>query len=436
MIRNALNKILSSLNINVDEASNGLEALKRSSLKIYDLIITDIDMPNMDGFKLCEELKKNPMTEFIPVVILSSYDKETDIEMGFQVGAAAYISKENIQTQVQPVIKELLRKSIFFKDKKVLVVDDSEIIKNIVKDGLIKAGFNVITVNSGKKALEFLWKDKIDLVISDLEMPEMDGMELCKAMHTINELKSIPFILMYSKEYNISMRRMIQLGASACIIKPFEIDQLIVLVEKILSDQFMLLLKEKERLELEQKYMLASMTSLIQALEARDPCTRGHSENVARMVKDMAKSINADISELENLEIAAKLHDIGKIGIPDNVLLKPGKLTDEEYKIIKQHPSIGAEIIKPVSSFANAIPVVLNHHERFDGKGYPEGLKGSKIPFWARLTSVVDVYDALTSNRAYRVAMPRDKALQIIEDSKGTQLCPESVDLFFKYISG
>ena len=436
MIRNALNKILSSLNINVDEASNGLEALKRSSLKIYDLIITDIDMPNMDGFKLCEELKKNPMTEFIPVVILSSYDKETDIEMGFQVGAAAYISKENIQTQVQPVIKELLRKSIFFKDKKVLVVDDSEIIKNIVKDGLIKAGFNVITVNSGKKALEFLWKDKIDLVISDLEMPEMDGMELCKAMHTINELKSIPFILMYCKEYNISMRRMIQLGASACIIKPFEIDQLIVLVEKILSDQFMLLLKEKERLELEQKYMLASMTSLIQALEARDPCTRGHSENVARMVKDMAKSINADISELENLEIAAKLHDIGKIGIPDNVLLKPGKLTDEEYKIIKQHPSIGAEIIKPVSSFANAIPVVLNHHERFDGKGYPEGLKGSKIPFWARLTSVVDVYDALTSNRAYRVAMPRDKALQIIEDSKGTQLCPESVDLFFKYISG
>ena len=138
--------------------------------------------------------------------------------------------------------------------------------------------------------------------------------------------------------------------------------------------------------------------------------------------------------EIENVIIGGRLHDIGKIGIRDSVLLKPGALTDIEWGHIKQHPTIGAYILKSIPSLADIIPIVKSHHERMDGKGYPEGLKGSKIPLWARMTAVADTYDALTSDRPYRKGMAHNKALEIIKDVKGTQLCPDSVDLFFRWV--
>jgi len=130
--------------------------------------------------------------------------------------------------------------------------------------------------------------------------------------------------------------------------------------------------------------------------------------------------------------LGGKLHDLGKIGVVDSVLLKPGKLSDEEFAIIKRHPVIGADILRPVPSLAKILPIVLYHHERIDGKGYPEGLKGDRIPLWARITAVGDTYHALTSDRPYRAGMDREKALQIIESASGTQLCPDCVEIFLK----
>ena len=148
--------------------------------------------------------------------------------------------------------------------------------------------------------------------------------------------------------------------------------------------------------------MLSSITSLIQALEARDVYTRGHSEAVAEIAVGMGRVMGFEDDELESLEIAARLHDLGKIGIPDSVLLKPGKLTVKEYEVIKTHPTIGAGILEPIPSMAPLIPAVMSHHERMDGKGYPQGLKGKDIPLWARIIAVGDIYHALTSNRPYR----------------------------------
>jgi len=192
---------------------------------------------------------------------------------------------------------------------------------------------------------------------------------------------------------------------------------------------------ERERLDSERNLMIASITSLITALEARDNYTKGHSEAVGRIVSGMLRIAGGSAKEIETVTIGGRLHDIGKIGVRDDILLKPGRLTEEEFAHIKKHPVIGANIIKSIPSFSDVIPIVLSHHERLDGKGYPQGLKGDNIHLWARMAAVADTYHSLTSDRPYRKGMAQGKALQIIEDVSGTQLCPDCVDLFFKWIA-
>jgi len=291
-----------------------------------------------------------------------------------------------------------------------------------------------LTALNGKKALQVLTDSQPDIIISDLDMPEMNGVEFRESLRKIPALASIPFIVMSANSDRASMRKMVERGAAGYIVKPFNMEQLIITTEKILSDQFLLLLKDRERLETERNAMLASITSLAQALEARDPYTRGHSENVAKIVVGMAELTQLEPAELETLRIGAKLHDIGKIGIPDSLLLKDGPLSKMEVKIFQRHPIIGADILSPIVSLAEMIPVVLHHHERFEGGGYPNGLKGEEIPLWSRMTAVADTYDALTTDRPYRRGFPQEKALQIITEVRGTQLCPECTDLCFRWI--
>jgi putative nucleotidyltransferase with HDIG domain len=316
----------------------------------------------------------------------------------------------------------------------VLIVDDSRSVRNLVSDGLLKVGFHVMTAENGKAALRMLGGRPPDLIISDIDMPEMDGFAFCQAIHSDPAMSGIPFVVMSSFADRGNMMRMIQRGASAYIVKPFNIDQLVILVEKLMSDQFLLLLKEKDRLDAERNLILASITSLVSALEARDSYTRGHSDAVSRIISGMAALSGATKMEIETVSIGGQLHDIGKIGVRDQVLLNPGRLTEEEFAHIKQHPVIGAEILRPVESLSEVVSIVMSHHERVDGKGYPHGLRGDKIPKWARMTAVADTYDALTSDRPYRKGIPQEKALQIIEDIRGTQLCPNSVGLFMRWI--
>jgi HD-GYP domain-containing protein (c-di-GMP phosphodiesterase class II) len=144
----------------------------------------------------------------------------------------------------------------------------------------------------------------------------------------------------------------------------------------------------------------------------------------------MAAHMNAAPEEIESLGISGRLHDIGKIGIPDSILLKPGRLSEEEFAVIRKHPVIGASILGSIPSIKPLLPVILHHHERFDGSGYPNGLKGEEILLWARMTAVADTYDALTSDRPYRQALSQERAMEIIEEERGRQLCPECVEAF------
>jgi response regulator RpfG family c-di-GMP phosphodiesterase len=367
--------------------------------------------------------------------MVSSFDSDSDIEKGFQVGAAAYISKKEAQAYLFETIAKIMSKSTLHSRQTILVVDDSRTIRKIVEEGLAQSGFQVVTAINGKEALNIIKYTKPDLILSDIDMPVMNGFEFCNAVHSSADFASIPFVVMSSNNDRAHMKRMLQYGAEAYIIKPFNTDQLVILVEKLLSDQFLLLLKEKERLDSEQSLMIASITSLVSALEARDSYTRGHSESVATIVSGMATLMGANHEEVDRLTIGGKLHDIGKIGVRDSVLLKPGALTDEEFSQIKVHPVVGAKILESIPSLTDIVSIVLCHHERLDGKGYPNGLKSKDIPQPARMTAVADTYNALTSDRPYRKGMPQEKALEIVKDAKGTQLCPDCVELFFKWIA-
>jgi len=435
VMRRLLTKQLRDLGARVIQAGDGVNGLDIARKNKFDLIITDVDMPRMDGFGLCENLKKASETRGIPVVILSSMDSEKDIEKGFHAGAAAYVSKSDASSQLSEIIDKVLQTATFHHERLILVVDDSVTIRNIVKKALEKAGFKVIAADNGQHALELVEAQEPDLILCDIEMPVMNGADLCRRLHQNERFGTIPFIVMSTKNDRAIMRRMLQWGATAYLTKPFNLEQLVITVERLLSNHFLLLLKEKERLDTERKMLLASITSLIEALEARDPYTRGHSESVADIVVGMAGVMGAGHEEIEMLATAGRLHDLGKIGVPDNILLKPGRLTDKEYDIIKQHPIVGATIFRPIKTLNSIIPVILHHHERIDGKGYPDGIKGEEIPLWARVTAVADTYHALISDRPYRKGMDHDKALQVIEDARGTQLCPECIDAFLTWVN-
>lgn len=433
VVRSVLSTELLKTGVEVVQAENGRQAMDLALCTEFDLIITDVEMPVMDGIELTRKLKLNPRTQQIPIVILSSLDREEDIRRGYRAGATTYISKGQAKNSLIETIENVLQKATFQRGRLILVVDDSNTIRTLVEKGLKEVGFEVVKAENGRAALDLLEHERRpDLILSDIDMPVMNGEEFCRDVHANPVLASIPFVVMSANNDRPIMRRMLQLGADSYLVKPFNIDQLVITVEKLLSDKLLLLHKEKERLEVEQRLILASITSLCNALEARDSYTRGHSEAVSSIATRMAREMGMREEDIEHVKLGGKLHDLGKIGVVDSVLLKPGKLSDEEFAIIRRHPVIGAEILRPVPSLAKILPIVYHHHERFDGKGYPEGLKGDGIPLWARITAVGDTYHALTSDRPYRKGMDRDRALQIIEEVSGTQLCPDCVDVFLR----
>lgn len=436
VVRTLLSQRLEKQGMQVTQAENGREGLAAALSNTFDLIISDVDMPVMDGFTLCREIKRNPATRRLPVIILSSHDTEGDIDRGFQVGASAYVSKSSAPKELGSAIKRVLESYQVHRSHLVMVVDDSLTVRGMVRKSLEKAGFRVVTAGNGKEALERIATSRPDLILSDIDMPVMNGIEFCKVVQNIPDYKDIPFVVMSANGDRSIMRRMLSQGAASFLVKPFNLEQLVITVEKLLSHHVLLMLKDKQRLEGEQRLFLAGITSLITALEARDHYTRGHSESVADLVCKMAHHMGMDETDIESLSTAARLHDIGKIGIPDSVLLKPGRLTDEEFSIIKSHPTVGTRILQVIPSMRELLPVILHHHERFDGRGYPDGLRGKEIPLWARMTAVADTYDALTSDRPYRKGMPRDRALNIISEVRGSQLCPDSVDVFLEIIAG
>jgi putative two-component system response regulator len=332
-------------------------------------------------------------------------------------------------------------------EEQILIVDDEENICNILARRLTREGYLCVTANNGREALNYFYKNTFSLIISDIKMPEMDGVELLKKVKSVDPNMMVIMVTAYP-EIDMAVEAM-RLGAYDFIIKPADLDFVVLSVKKAL---------EKKRLEEEvetyhknleklveertaklqhayrtlKKAHLDSVKVLAEAIDAKDPYTRGHSERVGRMSLSIANHLDFAEGRLEVLEYGALLHDIGKIGIKDEVLQKPGPLSAGEYQYIQEHPLIGAKIVEEIDFFKDKIPMIRHHHEHFDGSGYPDGLIGEAIPLEARIITVPDAFDAMASLRPHRKALPLQDILVELEKGKGRQFDPKILEIFLR----
>jgi putative two-component system response regulator len=315
---------------------------------------------------------------------------------------------------------------------RILIADDDAISLEILENALVKAGYDVVTASNGVEALECLREQRLRLVISDWDMPEMNGIDLCRAVRGEDLGGYIYFILLTARNSSAEIVEGLSAGADDFVAKPFNAAELIV---RVRSGERVLGLETREM----------AIFALAKLAESRDPETGYHLERVrnychalARQVSTMPKFRHECDAEFVRLIYqTSPLHDIGKVGIPDSVLLKPGQFNAAEYEIMQQHTRLGAATLEaalekyPEARFLKiARDIALTHHERYDGTGYPEGLAGDAIPLCGRIVAVADVYDALTSRRVYKPAFEHAVARSIILKDSGTHFDPDIVDAF------
>ncbi|NOZ85893.1 MAG: response regulator [Deltaproteobacteria bacterium] len=326
---------------------------------------------------------------------------------------------------------------------RILIVDDEEILRKVLSRQIVKMGYEFDVASSGQEAVKKIDPGKFDAALLDYRMPEMNGLDTLKRILKIDPKMAV---LMLTAEQDLEIAvNILKLGAYDYLTKPVSMDELKFALERSLELRQLRLDRENEEQRLrervkEQKRQLESsyldtVMALAAALEAKDRYTQGHSERVTFYSVALAREIGLSNQEIDRLSLGGQLHDIGKIGIRETVLNKNGKLTDKEYEHVKTHPLIGAQILGRIKSMAPILPIVRHHHERYDGAGYPDGLKGENVPLEARIVAVADAFDAMTSNRAYRSAIPLEEAIKRLVACKGTQFDPALVDVFQDLLS-
>lgn len=318
----------------------------------------------------------------------------------------------------------------------ILIVDDDRI-NLVMAQNLLQKEYKVVGVNSGKQAFKYLEKYTPDLILLDIFMPEIGGFEVMKLLQENKKWKKIPVIFLTADRKSETETECFKLGANDFITKPFEPMVMLNRVRRTIElegyrQDLQKRLDEKTR-EVEL-VTIEAITTVANTIDAKDDYTRGHSFRVAAYSEELAKKLGWSEEDVRNIHYVALLHDIGKIGVPDSVLNKPFKLTDVEFDMIKNHTLVGAEILKDIRMFPNVSVGAKYHHERYDGRGYPEGLKGEEIPIVARIIGIVDSYDAMTSNRVYRKRLHDEIVKEELIKGKGTQFDPCLVDLFMELI--
>ncbi len=292
---------------------------------------------------------------------------------------------------------------------RILIVDDNPVNVDLLKAQLKPFPYNLDSAYDGEEALKKIYDTMPDLVLLDLMMPKISGYEVCRAIKQNKETQFIPVIIITALSELDDKIKAIELGADDFLVKPFNKLELTTRIRSLLN--LKALHDDVDRSE-------NILFSLVKALEAKDGYTRGHSERVAFYATAVAAQLGLSPKEMEIIRKGALLHDIGKIGVKEEVLLKPGAFTKEEMEHIKIHPSVGYDICKPLKSIAPCLCCIRSHHERIDGEGYPDHLSGKEIPLLAKIISVVDSFDAMTTDRPYRKKMPKETAFKIFEKEK------------------
>jgi putative two-component system response regulator len=287
-----------------------------------------------------------------------------------------------------------------------LIVDDQAANRELLEQLLISEGYAVVVVSDGTTALALLSRTEIDLVLLDVMMPRMTGLEVCKRVKANADTYLIPVILITSSCDKNDRLEGIKVGADDFLSRPVNRSELLARVKS--------LLKLKQRTD-ELDRAECVLFTLARSIEGKDPYTHGHCERLSDYSACLGEHISLSEDQISALRRAGVVHDIGKIALPDAILLKPDSLTRDEWKLIHEHPVVGERICAPLKSFHDMLPIIRHHHERFDGSGYPDGLQREAIPITARVLQVVDVYDALTTERPYKRAYSITDALQTMK---------------------
>jgi putative two-component system response regulator len=306
----------------------------------------------------------------------------------------------------------------------LLVVEDDQSMLVALRDILSGAGYDVRTAKHGEEALESFKTMKPSLIISDVSMPVMDGHELYKAIQDLPGGVETPFIFLTARRAREDIFAGKLLGADDYITKPITSKELLSAVEVRLRRA------DERRLVVLKSAYKATLLALAQAIEARDKYTHLHVMRLNAYSQAVAKELDWDDDRLEALEFGAILHDIGKLDVPPRILQKEDPLTPDEWQEMQKHPEYGVNMIRPIEYLAPALPIVMHHHERWDGSGYPDGLEGEEIPEGARLLAIVDAFDAMTTDRRYRKAISDEAAYDEIVSNAGVRYDPEYVTAF------
>jgi putative nucleotidyltransferase with HDIG domain len=330
------------------------------------------------------------------------------------------------------------------RDHHLLVIDDNPEVLRLMKM-LLGEDYDIESTTSAEDGLEIMMNRIPDLVLCDVMMPGMDGYTFCKRVKDEPLMKHTPVILVTARSGADMLREGIEAGADDYISKPFDSTELKARIRSLLRMRKIeadlahanrnLKMRAGDLVERQQSLFIAMIKSLVSAIDAKDKYTQRHSLRVTELSLKIARKMGFSERELRDLELAALLHDIGKIGVPEAILNKEGKLTDEEYSLIKEHPERGERILEPIIELKQISQGVRAHHERYDGRGYPDGLKGQEIPLAARIMAVCDTYDAITSDRPYRKTSSHNYAVKEIIRCSGEQFDPEVVEIFVEVAS-
>jgi cyclic di-GMP phosphodiesterase len=303
----------------------------------------------------------------------------------------------------------------------ILVVDDDPMIVDVLTRFLWREGYNVITAGNGVEALEQVQRHQPDLILLDVTMPEMDGFTACRQLKEDERTALIPITMLTGLDDREHRMRGIEAGADDFLTKPFE--------QSILRARIRSQLRLK-RLTDQLEHTENVIFMLAQAVEAKDTYTEGHLRRLRAYGEQLAAAYGLEYDDVRAVRYGGILHDIGKIGVSEAILLKPGPLSDDEITQLRRHPEIGARIVSQMRFAREVGPIILAHHEHWDGGGYPHGLRGEEIPIGARIITIVDAYDAMTTNRPYRDALGSDQVVKRLRAGRGTQFDPSVLDVF------
>lgn len=421
-------------------AKSGEEGLDMLHKNAVDLVLLDLYMPNMNGLQVLQKIREDKAISDVKVIFLTASGMKTDVTEAIRLGALDFIKKPFVPTELLERIKRVLQLA---KKDSILVVDDDKM-NLMLTQKILGIRYDVSCVSSGKEAILYLQDNVPDMILLDLHMPEMSGLEVLDEIRNMDKVSDVPVIFLTADSERKTEIEIFKAGAMDYIQKPFIAEVVIRRISRILelyhyqqSLQQEVDQKTTELRESNRKFNNLSMQvamALASAIDAKDTYTNGHSVRVAEYSRELARRMGRSMQEINDIYYIGLLHDIGKIGIPDQIINKPERLTKEEYQIVKDHPKIGAEILGNISEIPSIAVGAHWHHERYDGQGYPDGLAGEEIPEVARIIGVADAYDTMTSKRSYRDILPQDVARNEIENGKGTQFDPIIADYMLEMI--